>query len=112
MTPWLHRGAPCRAPVGDLVPIALRRLARGGTLALAGIYMTPTPPLDYERELFYERQVRSVTANTRSDGESLLAEAARIPVRLATTTFALADANRALAALKRGEFAGSGVLVS
>ncbi len=74
--------------------------------------MTPTPPLDYERELFYERQVRSVTANTRADGESLFAEAARIPVRLATTTFALADANRALAALKRGEFAGSGVLVS
>jgi alcohol dehydrogenase, propanol-preferring len=100
------------APIGDLVPVALRRLARGGTLALAGIYMTPTPPLDYERELFYERQVRSVTANTRADGESLLAEAARIPVRLATTTFALADANRALAALKRGEFAGSGVLVS
>ena len=100
------------APVGDLVPIALRRLARGGTLALAGIYMTPTPPLDYERELFYERQVRSVTANTRADGESLFGEAARIPVRLATTTFALGDANRALAALKRGEFAGSGVLVS
>jgi len=100
------------APVGDLVPVALRRLARGGTLALAGIYMTPTPPLDYASDLFYERQVRSVTANTRTDGEALLAEAARIPVRLATTTFALAEANRALAALKRGEFAGSGVLVS
>jgi len=100
------------APVGDLVPVALRRLARGGTLALAGIYMTPTPPLDYARDLFYERQVRSVTANTRADGEALLAEAARVPVRLATTTFALTEANRALAALKRGEFAGSGVLVS
>src|SRR5919109_1045746 len=98
------------APVGDLVPVALRRLARGGTLALAGIYMTPTPPLDYERELFYERQVRSVTANTRADGESLLAEAARIPVRLATTTFPLTHPNRALSALKRGAFAGSGVL--
>jgi propanol-preferring alcohol dehydrogenase len=100
------------APVGDLVPVALQRLARGGTLALAGIYMTPTPPLDYERDLFYERQVRSVTANTRADGEALLAEAARIPVRLATTTFTLTEANRALAALKRGAFAGSGVLVS
>src|SRR5919108_279789 len=100
------------APVGELVPVALRRLARGGTLALAGIYMTPTPPLDYARDLFYERQVRSVTANTRADGEALLAEAARIPVRLATTTFPLADANGALRALKRGEFAGSGVLVS
>ena len=100
------------APVGDLVPIALRRLARGGTLALAGIYMTPTPPLDYARDLFYERQVRSVTANTRADGEALLAEAAAIGVRLATTTFALTDANRALSALKHGAFAGSGVLVS
>jgi propanol-preferring alcohol dehydrogenase len=100
------------APVGALVPVALRRLARGGTLALAGIYMTPTPPLDYTRDLFYERQVRSVTANTRADGEALLAEAARVPVRLATTTFPLADANDALAALKRGAFAGSGVLVS
>jgi propanol-preferring alcohol dehydrogenase len=100
------------APVGELVPIALRRLARGGTLAIAGIYMTPTPPLDYERDLFYERQVRSVTANTRADGEALFVEAARIPVRLATTTFALSEANRALAALKRGAFAGSGVLVS
>ncbi|HEY3101506.1 MAG TPA: zinc-dependent alcohol dehydrogenase family protein [Methylomirabilota bacterium] len=100
------------APVGELVPVALRRLARGGTLALAGIYMTPTPPLDYTRDLFYERQVRSVTANTRADGEALLAEAAAIPVRLATTTFALTDANHALSALKRGAFAGSGVLVS
>ena len=100
------------APVGELVPVALRRLARGGTLAIAGIYMTPTPPLDYERDLFYERQVRSVTANTRADGEALLAEAAAIPVRLATTTFPLTDANGALAALKRGAFAGSGVLVS
>jgi propanol-preferring alcohol dehydrogenase len=53
-----------------------------------------------------------VTANTRADGEALLAEAARVPVRLATTTFPLADANDALAALKRGAFAGSGVLVS
>jgi alcohol dehydrogenase, propanol-preferring len=100
------------APVGDLVPLALRRLARGGTLALAGIYMTPTPPLEYTRDLFYERQVRSVTANTRADGEALLAEAARIPVRLTTTTFALTEANHALAALKRGAFSGSGVLVS
>jgi propanol-preferring alcohol dehydrogenase len=100
------------APIGDLVPLALRRLARGGTLALAGIYMTPTPPLEYARDLFYERQVRSVTANTRADGEALLAEAAGIPVRLTTTTFALPDANRALAALKRGAFSGSGVLVS
>jgi alcohol dehydrogenase, propanol-preferring len=100
------------APVGALVPVALGRLARGGTLALAGIYMTPTPPLDYDRDLFYERELRSVTANTRADGERLLTEAAAAPLRLATTTFPLADANRALAELKRGSFAGSGVLVS
>jgi len=100
------------APAGELVPVALRNLARGGTLALAGIYMTPVPSLDYERDLFYERTVRSVTANTRADGEELLAEAARIPIRPATTTFPLEDANRALALLKRGGFAGAGVLLT
>ena len=100
------------APVGELVPVALQALARGGTLALAGIYMTPTPPLDYVRHLFFERQIRSVTANTRADGEALLTEAARIGLRITTTTFPLTEANRALADLKRGAFAGSGVLVS
>jgi len=100
------------APAGALVPVALRNLARGGTLALAGIYMTAVPPLDYERDLFYERNVRSVTANTRADGEELLAEAARIPVRTTTTTFPLEEANRALFLLKRGGFAGAGVLLT
>src|SRR5437867_1827311 len=90
------------APVGELVPLALRNLARGGTLALAGIYMTPVPALEYERDLFYERSIRSVTANTRADGEELLAEAARIPIRPETTTFPLEEANRALQLLKRG----------
>ena len=70
------------------------------------------PPLDYARHLFYERTVRSVTANTRADGEELLTEAARIPIRTATTTFPLEDANRALNLLKRGEFAGAGVLLT
>ena len=100
------------APAGELVPVALRNLGRGGTLALAGIFMTPVPPLEYERDLFYERAIRSVTANTRVDGEELLAEAGRIPIRPATTTFALEDANRALALLKRGGFAGAGVLLT
>jgi propanol-preferring alcohol dehydrogenase len=104
-------GAIVFAPAGELVPVALRSLARGGTLALAGIYMTRIPPLDYERELFWERRVTSVTANTRHDGEELLAEAARIPIRPAVTTFPLEDANRALLALKQGAFSGSGVLV-
>ncbi len=100
------------APIGDLVPRALENLARGGTLALAGIYMTPVPALDYQRHLFYERSVRSVTANTRADGEELLAEAARIPIHPETTTFPLAEANRALVLLKRGGFTGSGVLLT
>ncbi len=110
--PAKAHGAILFAPAGELVPVALRNLARGGTLALAGIYMTAVPPLDYERDLFYERTVRSVTANTRADGEELLAEAARIPIRTATTTFPLEHANRALALLKRGGFAGAGVLLT
>jgi propanol-preferring alcohol dehydrogenase len=110
--PVKMHGSILFAPAGELVPVALQSLGRGGTLALAGIYMTPLPPLDYERDLFYERKVRSVTANTRADGEELLAEAARIPIRTETTTFALEDANRALALLKRGAFAGAGVLLT
>ena len=105
-------GAIIFAPVGDVVPLALRNLARGGTLALAGIYMTPVPALEYDRDLFYERSIRSVTANTRADGEELLAEAARIPIRSAAATLPLEEANRALQLLKRGEFAGSGVLLT
>lgn len=99
------------APAGELVPVALRNLERGGVLALAGIYMTAVPPLDYTADLFYEREIRSVTANTRADGVELLAEAARIPVRLTTTEFPLAEANRALARLEQGAFPGSGVLL-
>jgi len=98
------------APAGGLVPPALRNLARGGTLVLAGVYMTPIPGLDYGA-LYYERVIKSVTANTRADGEGLLSEAAKIPIRPATTAFALSDANRGLELLKRGERAGSGVLV-
>jgi alcohol dehydrogenase, propanol-preferring len=100
------------APAGELVPVALRNLARGGTLALAGIYMTAVPALDYERDLFYERTIRSVTANTRADGEELLSEAARIPIRTATTAFPLEEGNRALTLLKHGGFAGAGVLLT
>jgi propanol-preferring alcohol dehydrogenase len=112
--PLPHRpdGGIVFAPAGDLVPVALRALDRGATLALAGITMTPLPSLDYERDLFYERRLRTVTANTRADGEELLAEAARIPIRPATTTFPLEEANAALLALKRGAFAGSGVLLT
>jgi alcohol dehydrogenase, propanol-preferring len=105
----LH-GAIVFAPAGEVVPLALRSLERGGTVALAGIYMSPIPSLDYAL-LFEERTLQSVTANTRQDGEELLAEAARIPIRPTVTPFPLADANRALALLKRGEVPGTGLLV-
>ena len=65
------------APVGTLVLPALAALDRGGTLAIAGIYLSDVPPLDYEDHLFEERTLQSVTANTRRDGEEFLAEAAR-----------------------------------
>lgn len=104
-------GAIVFAPAGDLVPIALGALERGGTVALAGIYMTPIPELDYER-LFEERAIRTVTASTRADGAELLEEAARIPIRPAVTRFPLEAANEALQRLKRGEIGGTGVLVT
>jgi propanol-preferring alcohol dehydrogenase len=112
--PMPHRteGTILFAPAGELVPVALRNLARGGTLALAGIYMTPIPPLDYEADLFYERVLRSVTANTRADGAAFLAEAARAGVRLATTEFPLEVANQALELLKAGAISGTGVLLT
>ena len=69
------------APAGELVPVALEALDRGGTLAVAGIHLSDIPPLDYQRHLFQERQLRSVTANTRRDGEEFLALAARLGLR-------------------------------
>jgi len=60
------------APAGEIVPAAMQALDRGGILAVAGIYLSPIPPLDYERDLFYEKEMRSVTANTRVDGEEFL----------------------------------------
>ncbi|MBA5867925.1 MAG: zinc-binding alcohol dehydrogenase family protein [Nitrospira sp. CR1.3] len=105
----LH-GAIIFAPAGELVPPALRALERGGTLALAGIHMSPIPSLDYDREVFGERVIRSVTANTRQDGEDLLREAAAIPIRPRTQPFQLREANQALQALKAGAIKGAGVL--
>jgi alcohol dehydrogenase, propanol-preferring len=99
------------APVGTLVPPALEALDRGGTLAVAGIYLSDVPPLNYERHLFYEKTIRSVTANTREDGEELLRLAAQIPLRPKTTQFPLEEANRALQQLKHDAIKGSGVLV-
>ena len=99
------------APAGELVPPALRALDRGGTLALAGIHMSPIPSLDYDRDVFGERVIRSVTANTRQDGIDLLREAAAIPINPHTIRFPLEDANRALQALRAGTFQGAAVLI-
>ncbi|MEW6073474.1 MAG: zinc-dependent alcohol dehydrogenase family protein [Planctomycetota bacterium] len=98
------------APAGELVPPALRALRRGGTLACAGIHMSPIPALDYATLLFGERVLRSVTAYTRADGRGLLAEAARLGLRPRTTSFPLAEANAALQALKADRIRGAAVL--
>ena len=100
------------APAGELVPPALESLKKAGTLALAGIHMSPIPAMDYDRYVFYERDLRSVTCNTRDDGRELLEEAAQIPIRPHTTVYQLADANRALQDLKNDQISGTGVLVT
>ena len=105
----LH-GAILFAPAGELVLPALQALEKGGTLALAGIYMTPIPSLDYDRDLFQERTLQSVTANTKQDGIDLLQEAAAIPIRTHTQSFTLEEANVALQRLKAGTIQGAGVL--
>jgi propanol-preferring alcohol dehydrogenase len=99
------------APAGWIVPEALRDLDRGGTLALAGVTMTPIPELDYDELLYWERGIRSVANFTRQDAEELLALAAEIPIETTVETFPLEEANQALLALKRSEIDGSGVLV-
>ncbi len=99
------------APVGDLVPVALEALDRGGTLSIAGIHLTAIPSLDYAAHLFGERQVRSVTANTRVDGTAFLDLAARIPIQVTTAPYSLGAADQALADLAGGRVDGAAVLV-
>jgi alcohol dehydrogenase, propanol-preferring len=98
------------APVGDLVLPAMEALDRGGILAIAGIHLSDIPSMHYETQLFYEKELRSVTANTRADGHALLKLAAEIPLKPKTISFALADANQGLQALKHDGISGSGVL--
>jgi alcohol dehydrogenase, propanol-preferring len=100
------------APVGDLVPVAMRALDRGGVLAVAGIHLTDIPRLNYERELFYEKELRSVTSNTRDDGLEFLALAIRHHVRATTHEYPMSQAQQALADLKAGRFDGAAVLVN
>ena len=98
------------APAGDLVPVALRALDRGGTLAVAGIYLSDIPVLDYDRELFQERTLRSVTSNTRADGRALLAFAGEHRLRVAVTPYPTARAADALADLAADRVDGAAVL--
>lgn len=99
------------APVGELVPPALEALGAGGTLALAGIHLTDIPPLDYQRHLFRERQLRSVTSNTRVDAREFLAFAQEHRLRVTTHPYSLDRADRALSDLSHGRFDGAAVLV-
>jgi alcohol dehydrogenase, propanol-preferring len=103
-------GAILFAPAGELVPVALRALERGGTLAIAGIWLSDIPAINYEDELFQERQLRSVTANTRRDGEEFLALAARLRIVPTTVAYPMSAAQDALADLAHGRFSGAAVL--
>jgi propanol-preferring alcohol dehydrogenase len=103
-------GAILFAPAGDLVPVALRALDRGATLAVAGIWLSAIPQLDYGEELFQERRLRSVTANTRADGEEFLRIAGRLDVRATTVAYPMTEAPAALADLAHGRFGGAAVL--
>ena len=98
------------APVGGLVPAALRAVAKGGVVVCAGIHMTDIPSFPYEI-LWGERSIRSVANLTRQDGEEFLALAPQVPVRTEVTPFPLEKANEALAALRGGEIRGAAVLV-
>lgn len=98
------------APAGELVPVALRALDRGGTLAIAGIHLSDIPSLHYATELFEERQVRSVTANTRRDGEELLSLAAEIPIRPTTVAYGLDRVDDALTDLAHDRVNGAAVI--
>jgi propanol-preferring alcohol dehydrogenase len=100
------------APVGTLVLPALEALDRGGTLAIAGIHLTDIPTLNYERYLFEERSLCSVTANTRQDGEDFLALAARVGVVASTVAYPMGEANRALSDLAADRVNGAAVLVN
>ena len=98
------------APAGRLVLDALRAIRKGGTVALAGITMSPIPEMDYDKLLYHERVLRSVTNSTREDARELLRTAAEIPVRTEVEAFKLEDANRALQSLKASRIRGAAVL--
>jgi propanol-preferring alcohol dehydrogenase len=98
------------APVGTIVPAALAALDRGGTLAIAGIYLTDIPSLNYEQHLFQERNLRSVTSNTRGDAQEFLTLAQRLRLKVTTTPYRFDQADQALADLEADRFNGAAVL--
>ena len=98
------------APAGDIIPIALKALNKGGTLTLAGITMTRIPAMDYSL-IYGERTIRSVANTTRKDAEELLVEASEIPVRTVVETFPLEDANEVLLMMKQSRLRGGAALV-
>ena len=99
------------APSGDLVPRALAALDRGGTLALAGIHLTDVPPLNYQHHLFQDRQLRSVTSNTRAQAREFLELAGKHRLKVSTTDYPLSTADRALLDLAEGRITGAAVLI-
>jgi len=108
--PELLDAAVLFAPVGDLVPVALAALAPGGTLSVAGIHLSDIPSLDYQRHLFHERVLRSVTANTRRDGDEFLALATQMGIHVTTTPYPFDRAADALADLAADRVNGAAVL--
>lgn len=97
------------APVGALVPVALRAIRKGGTVACGGIHMSDIPSFPYEL-LWGERVVRSVANLTRADGHAFFSDIADIPLRIEATAFPLTEANEALACLREGRLTGAAVL--
>lgn len=99
------------APVGDLVLPAMEALDRGGTLAVAGIHLSDIPPMNYQRHLFQERQLRSVASNTRADAREFLAFAGTHRLEVTSPEYPLGKADQALADLSAGRISGAAVLV-
>lgn len=99
------------APVGPLILPALRALKKGGTCALAGVYMSNVPEMTYAEHLFHEKRLVSVESNTRTDGEELLKLAQDIPLRPTVEQYELSQANEVLLSLKQGELNGTAVFM-
>ncbi len=109
-SPGLLDAAINFSPAGRLTLDALERMQRGGTVALAGIYVDEIPALDYQRHLYFEKSVRSVTASTRRDGLELMELAAEIPIHTDVTTWPLDQVNDALRAVKHSRIDGAAVI--